>query len=91
MASVVDWPPQLTGALWAWAACPGSNGSTMAANGWAGAEIVSVTVLPTCPGDVVDELLLLDDEEPLPQPAVMPTRAASTTAPATERLIIRSW
>jgi hypothetical protein len=91
MASVVDWLAQLTGALRTWAGCPGSNGSTMAANGWAGAEMVSVAVLPTCPGEVGDEPVLLDGEELLPQPAARPTRAANATACARERLIIRSW
>ena len=83
MASVVDWPPQLSGALRARAGCPGSNGSTMAANGWAGAEMVAVTVPPTDPGVVVDELVPLpdeDEEELLPQPAARPIRAASATA-----------
>jgi hypothetical protein len=82
MASVVDWPPQSSGALRARAGCPGSNGSTMAANGLAGAEMVSVAVLPTDPGVVVDEFVppLGEEEELLPQPATRPIRAASATA-----------
>jgi hypothetical protein len=83
MASVVDWPPQLTGVLRAWAGCPGSNGSTMAANGWAAAEMVAVAVLPADPGVVVNELVPLpgeDEEELLPQPVARPIRAASATA-----------
>ena len=58
MASVVDWPPQLTGALRAWAGCPGSNGSTMAANG--GADVACAE--GGLDGDVVAVLpLLLED------------------------------
>jgi len=88
MASVVDWVPQLTGALRTWAGCPGSNGSTMAAND--GADVAAgAEGLPD--GDVVaGPVLLLDDEEPLPQPAARPTRAANTAARVRERLIIGS-
>src|ERR1700689_2640063 len=77
MASVLDWLPQLAGALLACAGWPGSNGSTMAANGGAvvacggggGGGGGGAALAP--PPD--DEVLLL-------HPAARPIRAANTTA-----------
>ena len=85
MASVLGWLPQSAGLGLAWAGWPGSNGSTMAANGGtvaaAGAE-----GLPDA--DFVAGLVLGEDEELLPQPtAVKPIKAANTAARATYRPI----
>jgi hypothetical protein len=81
MASVVDWLPQLTGALRARAGCPGSNGSTMAANGGADVAALADGVLD---GVMVAEPALLfddeDEEELLPQPATKPITTANATA-----------
>jgi hypothetical protein len=77
MASVLDWLPQSAGALLTWAGWPGSNGSTMAANG--GADVACAE--GGLDGDVVAVLpLLLEDEELLLHPAARPIRAANATA-----------
>src|SRR5271170_3162789 len=77
MASVLDWPAQSAGAPLAWAGWPGSNGSTMAANGGA----VVACAEAGLDGEVVAVLaLLLEDEELLLHPAARPIRAANTTA-----------
>src|SRR5580704_12053150 len=86
MASVLGWLPQSAGAVRAWAGWPGSNGSTMAANG---GTVVAAGAEGLPDADVVAGLVLDDDELPLlPQPAaVKPIRAANTTARATHRPI----
>ena len=88
MASVLGWLPQSAGTVRAWAGWPGSNGSTMAANG---GTVVAAGAEGLPDGDVVAGLVpLLEDEElPLvPQPAtVKPIKAANTAARATYRPI----
>src|SRR5580693_4596667 len=85
MASVLGWLPQSAGAVRAWAGWPGSNGSTMAANG---GTVVAAGAEGLPDADVVAGLVLGDDDELplLPQPAaVKPIRAANTAARATHR------
>src|SRR5580704_5438913 len=86
MASVVGWLAQLAGALRTWAGWPGSNGSTMGTNAPAAAGPVPVAVPPST-GATGFELVVLDDEEPPPHPAVRPISAAATAARARWRLI----
>src|ERR1700689_3079816 len=77
MASVLDWLPQLAGALLSCAGWPGSNGSTMAANGGA----VVACAEGGLDGEAVAVLALLpDDEVLLLHPAARPIRTANTTA-----------
>src|SRR5271170_2309251 len=87
MASVLGWLPQSAGAVRAWAGWPGSNGSTMAANG---GTVLAAGAEARPDGDVVAGPVLDEDEELplLPQPAaVKPIRAANTAARATYRPI----
>jgi hypothetical protein len=88
MASVLDWLPQSAGPLRVWAGWPGSNGSTMAANG--GAVVACADGELEAEADAVPELVLapLDDEAELLQPAAETARAAAATA--RYRLCIRS-
>jgi hypothetical protein len=87
MASVLGWLPQSAGLGLACAGWPGSNGSTMAANG---GTVVAAGAEGLPDADVVAGLVLGEDEELplLPQPAaVKPIRAANTAARATYRPI----
>ena len=79
MASVLDWLPQLAGADWTRAGCPGSNGSTMGTNDAAAPEVeaVPVAALTAGPRPVsTGTPMLPDEEELLLQPAARPIRTA---------------
>src|SRR5580658_1370487 len=86
MASVLDWLPQLAGADWTRAGCPGSNGSTMGTND-AAADALPVAA---CAAELLAAVstgtgMLLAGEEELLQPAAKPARRASIAACATRR------
>ncbi len=91
MASVLGWLPQPAGLGLACAGWPGSNGSTMAANGCAvvAAGADGPPDADVAAGLVPDEGEDEDEELPLlPQPAAAtPIRAANTAARATYRPI----
>jgi len=83
MASVVAWPPQVSGAGTTRAGWPGSNGSTMLTNG----VMAAVVAVPVAAGlDAAGPGLPGPDEHPASAPASPAPHIISTATRASGRL-----